>query len=127
MINSVLNSPDFFVIDQTPEYTLGAIWEQVYLIDKKRNLDIFLAEFDGVTDLGLIDKNNRWSIAAYDKVVVWKDNKISVIDKIELKNVEEVTLVADNVVMLGVDTLNLNMNKAEWLLDISTMELTKKD
>lgn len=120
-------SQDYFVIAETSKLEVGGLWEQVYLLDKSNNKECFLGEFDGVTDIGVIDPNNKWAVVANDKIVVWKNGNLTTIEKDEMKNVEKIELIGDNLVLLTVDTLNLNNNKSTWQLDVNALMLIRRD
>lgn len=127
MTELISNTDDFFVIDETPELKLGGLWEQIFLLDKRNNKEYFMGEFDGVSDIGIIDKKNEWAVAANNKVIIWKRGEIHVVDRPELKNVESLELKGNNLIQLSVDTQNLNGNKAKWQLNVDTLGIVKSE
>ncbi len=118
---------DFFTIDETDVFILCGCWESVFLIDKKNENRIHLGDFDGVVDIGLISKDNSWAITGREVIYLWRNGQTVIIDKKELRCLENIKLVSSNLVELGIDTLNLNGNKSKWTLNITTQEIIKID
>jgi hypothetical protein len=124
-VNSIISDKDFFKIDETDRLILGGHWESMYLIDKKENNEVHLGDFEGVVDIGVVSKDNSWAITGREVIFLWRNGQIFTIDQKELGCVEGIKLIGENLVLLEVDSLNLNGNKSEWTLHTVTHELVK--
>ena len=120
------DSKDFFVITETDYFMLGGNWERIYLIDKINYTEIYLGELDAVVSIGLISKNNDWAITGREVILFWRNGNIFTIDKPELACIENMECIDDNLVLLTVDSTNLNNNKSVWIFNTTTLELVKQ-
>jgi hypothetical protein len=121
----LITNKDFFKITESDYFILGACWESMFLIDKINYNEIHLGDFDGVVDIGVISKDNSWIITGGEVIFLWRIGIVTTIDKDELKCVEGIRPIGDNLVELKIDTLNLNNHRSTWTLDTETLELKK--
>jgi hypothetical protein len=109
---------DFKIIEETTKYVLGYLWEHAYLYNKMTNEEIFLCEFYGICDAGVINDEEDWCVVGGDIIAIWSNGKISIIDKYELKWVNDIRIKNRNTVEILIDP---------WSNDSAIWELNVED
>ncbi|WP_114938026.1 hypothetical protein [Mucilaginibacter endophyticus] len=121
MIQSKLN---LRILDETEDLLLGYEYEEVYLVDKKKNESLYIGYLPGDPSFGLISKTGDWCLAGGIWCILWKkDTGALEINGPELCWVEKVRQVSDTRVELLIDPWSAS--GAIWQLDMDTLRKQK--
>lgn len=102
---------------------LGCIWERTYLYDKINKTEIFLYEFYGECDAGVINDEDHWCVEGGDVIAIWKNGEVQIIDREELKWVNSIRIKNRNTVEVLIDPWS--NNAAIWKLNIQSISFNK--
>jgi hypothetical protein len=119
----VIESKDFRIIQETDLYVLGYIWEYAYLVDKVNGSETFLCEFYGVCDSGVLSPNNDWCVVGGDLIAIWKNSEVNIIDRDELKWVNDLRQIAPFKVEILIDPWS--KDSAIWELNIEDLSFIR--
>ncbi|PAB55464.1 hypothetical protein [Anaeromicrobium sediminis] len=119
----VIEYDNFKILQETEKFILGYLWEEVCLYDKVRKKEIFLHEFYGEIECGLLCDKEEWCVIGGDVLVVWKNKKNIVIDRKELNWVHDLKKKNSKIVEIFIDPWS--DNAAIWELNIDNLNLKK--
>lgn len=81
-------------ITETALYVLYSEFEDVFLIDKNSQKELFRTSFYGDASCGLIAQQ-EWVVVAGNNLVIWIDKKLITINDDELKWIAEIRQIGD--------------------------------
>jgi hypothetical protein len=114
---------DLNILDETDRYVVGHSFEDAYVIDKVARRELLHDEFYGDPSCGLIDRNNEWALIAGEHITIWRKDKVTRIDKEQLRDVYAVRTVNEITVEILVDPWSTR--SAIWTLDVNSFALRK--
>ena len=84
--NSIFKSKYFRVVWETNKYVLGHEYENAYLYNKFSKDTIYLCNFYGDPECGVISDEGDWCVIGGDIIAVWKDGTIHLLDSEQMNN-----------------------------------------
>jgi len=111
------------ILYETDKLILENEFETIRLKDKVLNEILFEEELYGEAECGLIDKLNRWAIVGGEYIIIWKPNKIKIIQDQNLKWIHSLRLKNDNIVEVLTDPWG--SNPAIWEIDLNSFKAIK--
>jgi len=116
---------NYWTIDETDLFKLINIYEDTYLIDKQTKNKIFLGDFYGDPECGLISRNNDFCIVGgVDKCILYKDGKIITLLDEKLIPTHDIRQIHSSILLILTDPWS--EKSAIWKLDIESMNITKQ-
>ena len=120
----VIKDSNFRKLYETDLFILGYVFEYAYLINKKKNKEVYLGDFYGDPTCGLISENNNWCIVGGETLTIWnEDGNISSIEDNELTWVCKARQTAPFEIELLIDPWS--DKGSVWSLNIDTFKKHK--
>ena len=114
---------DLNILDETDRYVVGHSFEDAYLIDKLTKRELLHDDFYGDPKCGLIDRNSQWAIIAGEHITIWKNSKVTRIEKEEVRWVHAIRAIGENIVEMLIDPWSVK--SSIWILDLNSFALMK--
>jgi hypothetical protein len=105
-------------LSETDLYVLFQEQEEVFLFDKDSNKEIWRTDMHGNATCGLIAFSNEWVVCGGHKLIIWKNNRLRVIEDPEIQWIHDIRQVGKNDVEILTDPWR--DESAIWSFNIMT-------
>jgi len=105
-------------IDETDLYVLFKEYEDVFLFEKDSNRELWRTSIYGEATCGLIGLSNEWLIAGGEKIILWKNEKLTELEDEDLKFTHSMRQTGENEVEILTDPWS--DHSAIWKFNIIT-------
>ncbi|MFD2564787.1 hypothetical protein [Aquimarina rubra] len=109
---------DIKPIDETDLYVLFKEYEDVFLFEKDSNRELWRTSIYGEATCGLIGLSNEWLIAGGEKIILWKNEKLTELEDEDLKWTHSMRQTGENEVEILTDPWS--DHSAIWKFNIIT-------
>ncbi len=120
----ITTDPNFRILNDTSIFTLGHVFECVYLVNKETLEQDVLGELYGDPIWGLISNNSDWAIVGGQSLILWQEpNYIVHIEDPELVGSIKGRQTSPNELEILIDPWS--DNSAVWLLNVDSLLIRK--
>src|SRR6478735_11664131 len=88
---------------ETDSYVLFQEHEDVFLFDKDMNEEVWRTDLYGNSACGLIGISNEWVVAGGENLIVWINNKLKIVEDVDLKWIVDMRQVAKDEIHILTD------------------------
>lgn len=109
---------DIKPIDETDLYVLFKEYEDIFLFEKDSGKELWRTSMYREAYCGIIGLSNEWGIAGGEKIILWKNEKLTELEDKDLKKVHNMRQTGENEVEILTDPWS--NHSAIWKFDIMT-------
>ncbi|MCE7992933.1 MAG: hypothetical protein HEP71_13170 [Roseivirga sp.] len=111
------------VLDETDLYLLFNKYEDVFLLNKKTQQELWLTCMSGEPACGKISLRDDWIVIGGESLQLWSDNKLKTIEDSDLTWIHDLRQTGDHEIEVLIDPWS--EKPAIWRLNLKSSKKTK--
>ncbi|GAB5526196.1 MAG: hypothetical protein Roseis2KO_40680 [Roseivirga sp.] len=111
------------LLAETGRYSLLALYEDVYLIEKSTGHELWRTSMFGDPDCGIIAANNQWAVAGGQDLIIWFNQELSILGDVDLQWIHDLRQTGDKQIEVLIDPWS--EKSAIWKFELDNSQKTK--